>query len=316
LLEDGIRVELSGEGEAARARVMLLLDEPHSTQSIAATLGKRAQLSGATVEEDPARANAYVATLDASKLGEASPQQIHQSVKDLLATEVDANGDAYNPALGIQSLTSVGPQVVGDLRDKALLALVLSLFATVLYVRVRFAEYSYGIAAVAALIHDVLTTLAALTIANHFGIVNGEISLPIIALFLTIIGYSVNDTIVIFDRVRENLPRMQESLEVVLNKSLNETLSRTIMTSVTVMLATVVLYVFNFGTGNVLESFAFGMMWGVVTGVYSTIYVANPILVWLEKRGGRVSQGLRHKDVVERGPEDEDEAQMKALGQA
>ena len=187
----------------------------------------------------------------------------------------------------------VGAQVVGELRDRALLALAISLFVVVMYIRVRFAEYSYGFAAVAALVHDVIITLGALTLANHVGLINGEISLPMIAAFLTIIGYSLNDTIVIFDRVRENLPRMKAPLKDVLDTSINQTLSRTILTSFTTFLAVAILFAFNFGTGNVLESFSFAMMIGVISGTYSTIFIANPVLLWLESRSGRVRSGVK-----------------------
>ena len=140
----------------------------------------------------------------------------------------------------------------------------------------------------AAVLHDVFVTLGLLTLANRIGILNGEINLPMVAAFLTIIGYSLNDTIVIFDRVRENLPRMKKPVSEVLNLSVNQTLSRTILTSFTTFLALAILFVFNYGTGNVLESFSFAMMCGVLTGTYSTVFVANPIFLWLEKRSGRI----------------------------
>jgi preprotein translocase SecF subunit len=161
----------------------------------------------------------------------------------------------------------------------------------VLYIRVRFAEYSFGVAAMVALVHDVLVTLAALSIGNHLGIVNGELNLAMIAVFLTIIGYSVNDTIVIFDRVRENLPKSNEPLQQVLNRSINETLSRTIMTSLTVFLAIVVQYLFNVGTGNVLESISYAMLFGTISGVYSTVYIANPVFLWMETRSQKKDGG-------------------------
>jgi SecD/SecF fusion protein len=208
-------------------------------------------------------------------------------------------------AAPIQSYSQVGPQVVGELRDNALLALAVSLFVIVIYIRVRFAEYSYGIAAMVALVHDVLVTLAALSIGNHFGLVNGELSLAMIAVFLTIIGYSVNDTIVIFDRVRENLPKSDRPLREVLNKSINETMSRTIMTSLTVFLAIVVQYLFNVGTGNLLESISFALIFGTLSGVYSTIYIANPVFLWLEtrnreKKGDGGAQARAQRDAERR----------------
>jgi len=217
-----------------------------------------------------------------------------------------------NPIL---EYSQVGPQVVTELRDSALLALAVSLFITVIYIRVRFAEYSFGVAAMVALVHDVLVTLGALSIGNHFGLVNGELNLAMIAVFLTIIGYSVNDTIVIFDRVRENLPKSNAPLRDVLNKSINETLSRTIMTSLTVFLAIFVQYIFNVGTGNVLESISYAMLFGTLSGVYSTVYIANPVFLWLETRsqqktGGAQARALREaeqKRLESARPKDEEE---------
>jgi SecD/SecF fusion protein len=153
-----------------------------------------------------------------------------------------------------------------------------------MYIRVRFAEYSYGIAAVVAVIHDVLITLGVLSIFMWTGWVQVEISVAMIAAFLTIIGYSLNDTIVLFDRVRENLPRMETDLSHILDASINVTLSRTILTSLTTLIAVIVLLAFNLGTGNVLEGFALTMTIGVIVGTYSTVYIASPVLLFLEKR--------------------------------
>jgi preprotein translocase SecF subunit len=130
-----------------------------------------------------------------------------------------------------------------------------------------------------------------------------------IAAFLTIIGYSLNDTIVIFDRIRENLPRSKGSLEGVLKDSINQTLSRTILTSFTTFIAVAVLFVFNFGTGNVLESFSFAMMVGVISGTYSTIFIANPVLLWFESRKGRQPSSSPPKKSVK---DDEDLLVAKA----
>jgi preprotein translocase SecF subunit len=165
--------------------------------------------------------------------------------------------------------------------------MLLALFATILYLRFRFDQWSYGIAVVAALAHDVLITLGALAVANQFGFVQSEIDLSMVAAFLTIIGYSQNDTIVIFDRVRENIGKSKKPLRDILNDSVNETLGRTILTSVTVFLTIVVLFVANYGSRNVLEGFSFAMLIGVISGTYSTIYIASPVLLWLEKRAGR-----------------------------
>ena len=203
------------------------------------------------------------------------------------AGQTDANGNVFSLAQPVPETTVVGGQVVGELRDSAIKAILLSLFAVVLYIRVRFAEYSYGFAAVAAVVHDVLIVLGAMALADVSGLVSAELNLPMIAAFLTIVGYSLNDTIVIFDRVRENLPRVKGSLKEVVNLSINQTLSRTVMTSITTLLTLVMLFLFSRGTGSVLEGFSFAMIIGLISGTYSTIFIATPVFVWLETRAQR-----------------------------
>ena len=285
LLQDPIQVSVEPIGGGkAKASIALHFDELHPPADIQKILEDRG-LSGVEVSATEVP-NEYLATAEvaAGRTADSIDVEIQAALKEAS----DSTEREYKLAEGLASYASVGAQVVGELRDKALLALAISLFVIVLYIRVRFAEYSYGYAAVAALLHDVLITLGVLTLANHFGIVNGEINLPMIAAFLTIIGYSLNDTIIIFDRVRENLPRMKKPFHEVVDLSINQTLSRTVMTSGTTFLAVAIMYVVNRGTGNVLESFAFAMIVGIFTGTYSTIFVANPVLVWLEKRGGRI----------------------------
>ncbi len=281
LLANPLSIELEGEGATAQARMTLILQDNHSSDDLVARL-EQAGLRDVAVNVSANRAGEYTATGTTS--AGSSTIELESRIREAFRNQSDSNGQAYAWAEPIPSKTTVGPAVVGELRDKALLALAISLFAIVLYIRARFAEYSYGFAAVVAVFHDVLLTLGVLQLANAVGFLNGEITLPMIAAFLTIIGYSLNDTIVIFDRVRENLPRMKTSLEDVLNTSINQTLSRTILTSVTTFLAVAILFAFNFRTGNVLESFSFAMMVGIVAGTYSTIFIANPTLLWLEGR--------------------------------
>lgn len=278
LLEKPIQVSLKPGDQAVQAEIELFFESgPTETEAKAAL--EAAGLRDVTVALGE-RVGAFRAT-GTTALGR-DKGEIEAAIRDAFGASGAAQAAVF--AAPIQSYSQVGPQVVGELRDKALLALAVSLFVIVLYIRVRFAEYSYGIAAMVALVHDVLVTLAALAIGNHFGIVNGELNLAMIAVFLTIIGYSVNDTIVIFDRVRENLPKSDLPLRDVLNKSINETMSRTIMTSLTVFLAIVVQYLFNIGTGNLLESISYALIFGTISGVYSTIYIANPVFLWLETR--------------------------------
>lgn len=170
---------------------------------------------------------------------------------------------------------SVGPKIGGELRTAAMNSVVAALVLIVLYITVRFV-FRYGIAAIMALIHDVLITLGV------FSLLNFEVSLQIIAAFMTIIGYSLNDTIVVFDRIRENMKlRRRESYREVINRSINECLSRTILTSLTTFFVALSLYLFG---GPVIHDFAFALTFGVVIGTYSSIFVASPILVWWSER--------------------------------
>ncbi|MCB1151557.1 protein translocase subunit SecF [bacterium] len=170
---------------------------------------------------------------------------------------------------------SVGPKIGDELKTAAVNSVVAALLLIVLYITVRFI-FRYGIAAIVALVHDVIITL------GIFSILNKEISLTIIAAFLTIIGYSLNDTIVVFDRIRENMRlRRKESYEGVVNRSINETLSRTIVTSLTTLFVALTLFIWG---GPVIHDFAFALVMGVLIGTYSSIFVASPVLVWWHKR--------------------------------
>ncbi|MBL8729639.1 MAG: protein translocase subunit SecD [Planctomycetes bacterium] len=177
---------------------------------------------------------------------------------------------------------------VDDLRNAAIGALILAWVLIVLYLRVRFHEYKYGIGAVVALIHDVLVAFGVVVLANNLGWVHAEISLSMIACFLTIIGYSVNDTIIIYDRIRECVrdnarDGTNEPFRDLINKALNQTMSRTVLTTGLTMLVVIAQFAVNWGSESDLESFAFGMLVGMVTGTYSSVYIAAPILIWLHK---------------------------------
>jgi preprotein translocase subunit SecF len=173
---------------------------------------------------------------------------------------------------------AVGPRVGSDLRRGALYAILASFLVTLVYLAIRF-EWRFGVAAVIATAHDVLTTLAFLALLNL------EVSLTVVAAILTVIGYSLNDTIIIFDRVRENLrKRRRESLYETLNRSINETLPRSILTHATTAAATLALLLF---AGEVIRPFAWVMLFGIVTGTFSSIYIAGPVLLWIERRWPR-----------------------------
>jgi len=178
----------------------------------------------------------------------------------------------------IRRVEMVGPQVGKDLRQKGVLSIVYAMIGILIYITWRF-EFRYAVGAIIALLHDVLITLGAFSLSGR------EIDLPIIAAFLAIIGYSLNDTIIVYDRIRENYGKHQKKgFSAVVNRSINETLSRTILTSGTTMLVVLALFVFG---GGVIHNFAFALLIGVMVGTYSSIFVASPALIfWGDYRSG------------------------------
>ena len=175
----------------------------------------------------------------------------------------------------LRRVESVGPKIGKELQSDALKAIGLALLLILIYITFRFDRY-YALGSVMALIHDVLITL------GIFSLLDYEINLSIIAAFLTIVGYSLNDTIVVFDRIRENIPKfMKKTLKDVVNISLNETLNRTVITSLTTMMVVVILFVWG---GKVINLFAFALIVGIFIGTYSSIFVASPVMVYFEKR--------------------------------
>ena len=173
----------------------------------------------------------------------------------------------------ILSIDKVGPKVGAELSSDAILAILYALGFILIYISIRF-EFKYAIGAIAALTHDVLITLGVFSILGY------EISLAVIAAFLTIVGYSLNDTIVIFDRVRENVKSLKSSsMESVINQSINDSLSRTIVTSLTTFLVVLILFLVG---GEVIHTFSFAMIVGVIIGTYSSIFVASPIVIKMD----------------------------------
>jgi preprotein translocase subunit SecF len=189
---------------------------------------------------------------------------------------------AANPVLDSSS-EIVGPVVGADLRKKAVQLTIFGLLFQLVYIGWRFKGPVWGTAATIAVFHDVLITIGLLALAHH------EITLNVIAALLTLVGYSVNDTIVVFDRVRENLrQRRKDSLPKIINDSINQTLSRTVISSGTTFLT--VLGLFFFG-GEVLRGFAFTMVVGIVVGTYSSIYIASPLVIWWSRISGKGARG-------------------------
>lgn len=190
------------------------------------------------------------------------------------APELDLNAD-QNAAYKIIGTDAVGAVAGAQLRNKAIAVTLLALVGILLYIKIRF-EWTYGIAAVIAVFHDVLVTL------GFFSIFQWEISLTVIAALLTLVGFSVNDTIVVFDRIRENRKlHRRDSLYKITNDSINQTLSRTIITNGLVFLSVLAMVIFG---GEVLRAFSLALLIGVIFGTYSSIAIASPIMVWWEQR--------------------------------
>jgi preprotein translocase subunit SecF len=178
--------------------------------------------------------------------------------------------------LEIRRFEAVGPRVGMDLKTKAMWAVGLAFLGILIYVAFRFHQFAYGLGGIVALFHDIIVTYGAISILNL------EYTLSLLAVILTIIGFSINDTIVIFDRVRENIKKMRkEDLLTIFNISINETLERTLLTTGTVML--VILILFFFG-GDVIHEFTTALIVGLVTGTYSTVYIASPVVLFWEGR--------------------------------
>ncbi|MEE9186096.1 MAG: protein translocase subunit SecF [Candidatus Binatia bacterium] len=174
----------------------------------------------------------------------------------------------------VRRVESVGPKVGKDLRRRGILSVIVAMIMMGAYIWFRF-ELRFGLGAILALLHDVLITIGALVLVNY------EFDLPIVAALLTIAGYSVNDTVVVCDRVRENMRKhRREGMEKIINMSINETLSRTIITTATSLLVLLALFLLG---GGVIRPFAFALLVGFLSGVYSTIFIATPVILALEK---------------------------------
>ena len=199
-------------------------------------------------------------------------QEGQQSVTSDVVRNVQTALQAIAPDISFVSVESVGPKVSGELIQTAVIAVLLAITAVLIYIWLRF-EWQFALGAVAALVHDVVLTIGV------FSELQIRFDLAIIAALLTIVGYSLNDTVVVFDRVRENLRKFKKiELKDVLNLSINETLSRTVMTSVTTLLALISLFVLG---GDVIRGFVFAMIWGVIVGTYSSVFVASAVLLKL-----------------------------------
>ncbi|MCB1365115.1 MAG: protein translocase subunit SecF [Rhodobacteraceae bacterium] len=199
-------------------------------------------------------------------------QDDEEAITAAVVAQVEDALSAAAPDIKFVSVESVGPKVSGELVQTAVLAVLLAIAAVLVYIWLRF-EWQFALGAVLALVHDVVLTIGV------FSELQIKFDLAIIAALLTIVGYSLNDTVVVFDRVRENLRKYKQMpLKEMLNLSINETLSRTMMTSVTTLIALLALY---FLGGDVIRGFVFAMIWGIFVGTYSSIFIASAILLYL-----------------------------------
>jgi preprotein translocase subunit SecF len=200
-------------------------------------------------------------------------QEGQESVAADTVMKVELALKALAPDITFPSVESVGPKVSGELITTAAWAVIVAIVVVLIYIWLRF-EWQFAVGAVGALVHDITLTIGV------FSVLQIKFDLAIIAALLTIVGYSLNDTVVVFDRVRENLRRFKKKdLAEVLNLSINETLGRTMMTSVTTLLALISLFILG---GDVIRGFVFAMIWGVVVGTYSSVFVASTTLLNLD----------------------------------
>ncbi|MFT7617259.1 MAG: SecD/SecF fusion protein [Planctomycetota bacterium] len=227
-----------------------------------------------------------VAVDSAQKIWRVSAVMTAEAAKTIESSALDKLLDSDDLSLTkrFPKVRYVGPTVVSGLKTAAFQAMIVSLLFILGYIWFRFKEIKYGVAAAAALVHDVLISLGVVIAANWSGLVEVPISLNVIAAFLTIIGYSLNDTIVVFDRIRENLGNSRGTFGEIVNRSINQTLSRTVLTSATTFFVIAAIFVANYGIESPLEGLSFTLLIGVIVGTYSSIFIASPVLIWAHKR--------------------------------
>ncbi len=241
--------------------VQVKVDAEASSSTIKEAL-KEMQLGGLVVQGFGDESNEFLIR------AQSSSAEL-KDVSNQISTSLEAKFGAGT--VEVRRSEMVGPQVGKDLREKGIMAVVYAMIGILIYITIRF-EFRFAVGAIIALIHDIGITLGV------FSLFGKEIDLPIIAAFLAIIGYSLNDTIIVYDRIRENMGKLSKSeFPVIINRSINETLSRTILTSGTTLLVVVALFALG---GSVIHNFAFALLVGVLIGTYSSIFVASPLLIF------------------------------------
>jgi preprotein translocase subunit SecF len=234
--------------------------------------------------EQPANIDELRGKIGGLGLGSAELQEFGSPNDILIRIEAQAGGDeaqqaavaklkeALGPGIEYRSVEVVGPKVSGELTQQGILAVVLSIFCVLFYIWFQF-EWQFAVGAVLSLLHDVVLSI------GLFSLIGLEFNLSIIAAILTIVGYSLNDTVVVFDRIREFLRKYKSMpLADLIDFSINSVLPRTLLTSVTTLIALTSLYIFG---GEVISGFTFAMIWGVLVGTYSSIFIASPVLILL-----------------------------------
>ncbi|MFL5485057.1 MAG: protein translocase subunit SecF [Gemmatimonadaceae bacterium] len=259
--------------------MQLEFNQPPDVGTIRSTLDA-AGISGAEIQQFGTNREFTVRAQNAKEVAAQAKgaANIATTIESVLKAKFGAN------SLRVVRTEAVGPRVGQELKRGAIIAIGLSFLITLIYLSIRF-EWRFASAAVIATSHDVFTTIAFLKLMHL------EISLTVVAGLLTVLGYSLNDTIIIFDRVRENLRKgRKETLYETLNRSINETLPRSVLTHATTFAATLALLLF---AGEVIRPFAWVMAFGIVTGTFSSIYVAAPVLLWIERKWPRRTDARR-----------------------
>jgi preprotein translocase subunit SecF len=265
---------------------------PPAIDSVRSTV-ERAGFHGAEVAEFGSPTDFAIRAVPRD--GEAVTPESGKQVSERIAAALHAAfGDA--PAVTIERSEFVGPRVGAELKTKAVQAILISFLVTLMYLAFRF-EWRVGLAAVLATAHDTIATIA------FMGMLDIEVSLLVVAAILSVIGFSLNDTIVIFDRVREDLKKhRKESLRDTVNRAINETLPRTVMTNVITLAATLALLIFG---GEIIRPFAWVMTFGIFTGTFSSVYIGGVLMLWIERRWPRPTTTDMH------GPSRQGAAQAK-----
>ncbi|HEU4393954.1 MAG TPA: protein translocase subunit SecD [Planctomycetota bacterium] len=259
---------LGGTGDAAAVKTAL---------ASSATLLPAGEVKVEAAADADAGVSSFVASGGSGAASEAALRE------DLLRSLRRAPGIEVSEP--IPQSDYIGPGVAQRLREQAIIAVLLSTLFQIVYLRFRFRDFTYGFAAAIIVAHNVLITLGLMTAADALGLVHAKISLPVIASFLTLIGYSVNDTIVVFDRIRENLGRSTHPTAGLIDRAISDTLARSIRTSITVFFVALTLLVANLGGTSSIEGFSFVMVVGVLTSAYASVFISSPLLLFLPVYG-------------------------------